>query len=121
MFLRREENEAADERWCKCNGNGGLNTPVPLLIEGALRVARFLSFLGRIVSVLGFMRREPPRSGLPRVERSIVAICDCGIELTVSVSTVMFRVPSEARDLLEPRPGYTALMAARFLGRIVEL
>jgi hypothetical protein len=115
MFLRREENEATDERWCKCKG--GLNTPVPLLIEGALRVVRFLSFLGRIVSVLGFIRREPPRSGLPKVERSIVAIWDWGIELTVSVSTVMFRVP----DLLEPRPGYTALMAARLLGRIAEL
>ena len=42
--------------------------PVPEFIEGAFRFCVLLSFLGRIVSLLGLRRRLP--SGRPDAERS---------------------------------------------------
>lgn len=35
------------------------NLPVPELIDGAFRLGGFLSFFGRIVSLLGFRRKLP--------------------------------------------------------------
>ena len=62
---------------------------------GGLRVVRFFSFLGRMVSALGFGRkalcslRDDPRSPAPTPSET------CGIDVTVSVSTIMFdTVPS---------------------------
>lgn len=63
------------------------------------RVCFFFSFFGRIVSVLGFIRTvegstlpEAPRSPTPTPRAT------CGTELTVSVSTIIFRT--------EPSPGF---------------
>jgi hypothetical protein len=63
---------------------------VPEVTDGALRAVFFFSFFGRIVSELGLVRILPlfPPAGPPTAT--------CGIELTVSVSTVMF--------LVEPSP-----------------
>jgi hypothetical protein len=63
--------------------------PVPALIDGAFRFAGFLSFFGRMVSLLGFNRRLP--STRPEAERSWLPIVDCATEGIVSVSTVMLR------------------------------
>jgi hypothetical protein len=62
---------------------------VPALIDGAFRFAGFLSFLGRIVSLLGLSRKLP--STRPEAERSWLPMVDCATEGTVSVSTVMLR------------------------------
>jgi hypothetical protein len=62
---------------------------VPALIDGAFRFAGFLSFLGRIVSLLGFNRKLP--STRPEAERSWLPMVDWATEGTVSVSTVMLR------------------------------
>jgi hypothetical protein len=59
------------------------------LIDGAFRFAGFLSFFGRMVSLLGFNRRLP--STRPEAERSWLPIVDCATEGIVSVSTVMLR------------------------------
>lgn len=52
----------------------------------------FRSFLGRIVSLLGFSRNVPLFSPRGPPDRSPALIADCGIDWTVSVSTVMLRV-----------------------------
>lgn len=59
-------------------------------------------------------------SARPRVKRSAVAIWDWGMELTVSVSTVMLRDPSGWRDFVEVSEGYASFALARFLGRMVD-
>jgi hypothetical protein len=63
---------------------------VPEVTDGALRAVFFFSFFGRMVSELGLARILPllPPAGPPTAT--------CGIELTVSVSTVIF--------LLDPSP-----------------
>ena len=65
---------------------------MPELKDGAFRTTFFLSFFGRIVSLLGFKRILPLVSVRPRTLRSPAPPprATCGIELTVSVSTVMF-------------------------------
>jgi hypothetical protein len=63
--------------------------PVPALIDGAFRFAGFLSFLGRIVSLLGFSRKLP--SVRPEAERSWLPMVDWATDGIVSVSTVMLR------------------------------
>jgi len=82
---------------------------VPLCIEGAFLGALFLSFLARIVSVLGFNLMLPPAS--PRPPDLSALSCDWGMEATVSVSTVMFLVPSPALDRAER--GGTVFVGAR--------
>jgi hypothetical protein len=72
-----------------CSNTSALEEAVPALIEGAFRLAGFLSFLGRIVSLLGLRRKLP--STRPEAERSWLLIVACAIEGTVSVSTVMLR------------------------------
>ena len=69
-----------------------MDPPLPALIDGTLRATLFLSFLGRIVSVLAFKRRLLLVSVLTRLPRSLDPATNvaCGMELTVSVSTVMF-------------------------------
>jgi hypothetical protein len=71
---------------------------VPEWIEGAFRLAVFLSFFGRIVSLLGLRRRLP--SVRPDTERSWLLIDAWAMEGTVSVSTVIFRDATSARALL---------------------
>jgi hypothetical protein len=71
---------------------------VPELIEGAFRFGGFLSFLGRIVSLLGFSRRLP--STRPDADLSWVPMVACATEGTVSVSTVMLRRGGSIRVLL---------------------
>lgn len=86
-------------------------------MDGVLRDTLFLSFLGLMVSLLGFRRTLPPPSARPVTERSPVLRADCGIELTVSVSTVMFRLaPSGCRDLAE-ESGVKAFFEGTVLGR----
>lgn len=58
-------------------------------MDAAFRLGGFLSFFGRIVSLLGF-RRTPP-SARPEAERSWFTMDACATEGTVSVSTVMLR------------------------------
>lgn len=62
---------------------------MPVVIDGAFRLLGFLSFLGRIVSLLGFSRKLP--STRPDAERSWLPMVDCATEGTVSVSTVILR------------------------------
>jgi hypothetical protein len=70
--------------------------PDVALMEGALREAFFLPFPGRMVSLLALTRRVPP-SVRPDATRSDPAPrVVCGIELTVSVSTVIFFVEGSA-------------------------
>lgn len=70
---------------------------MPEWIDGAFRFGGFLSFFGRIVSLLGFNRRLP--SARPEAERSWLLMVACAIEGTISVSTVMLRKGgSRARD-----------------------
>lgn len=83
--------------------------PVPDATEACFRVGAFRrSFLGRMVSVLGFNRTDPLGSPLPAPGRSTFPpVSDaCGIELTVSVSTVMFSLAVLAlgvlRDVYDP-------------------
>lgn len=81
------------------------NLPVPALMDGAFRFAGFLSFLGRIVSLLGF-RRMPP-SGRPEAERSWFTMEAWATEGTVSVSTVMLRSGgSRARVDMDDSDGF---------------
>ena len=73
---------------------------MPEVREGALRVDFFFSFFGRMVSALGLARRLPLFPGPP----GPVPTATWGMELTVSVSTVMF--------LTEPSPdGFPLPMA----------
>jgi hypothetical protein len=65
---------------------------VPEVSDGAFRDVFFFSFLGRIVSALCLARRLPLFPAPP----APTPTATCGIELTVSVSTVMF--------LAEPSP-----------------
>src|SRR5271154_5917798 len=70
---------------------------VPPYSEGGFLVVFFLSFLGRIVSALGFNRTLPLefiRLDAPR--SPLMPMLDCGTELTVSVSTVMLRTDAGA-------------------------
>ena len=70
---------------------------MPEWIDGAFRFGSFLSFLGRIVSLLGFNRKLP--STRPEAERSWLLMVACAIDGTISVSTVMLRRGgSRARD-----------------------
>lgn len=71
------------------------------LIDGALRGLDFRSFLGRIVSLLGFRRRLP--SPRPDADRSWFPMVACATDGTVSVSTVMFREGASVRDLMVER------------------
>ena len=85
-------------------------------MDGALRFGIFLSFLGRIVSLLGFNRRLP--SIRPEAERSWLLMVACAIEGTVSVSTVMLRRGgSRARDDSDVKEG---LVETLLLTRWVE-
>jgi hypothetical protein len=73
--------------------------------EAALTEAGFLddffrSFLGRMVSLLFLVRKVPVASDLPPL-RSAGAMDACGIEVTVSVVTVMPRSAVSAADLAE--------------------
>lgn len=79
-----------------------VNPPVPEFAEGAFRTTLFFSFFGRIVSLLGLRRKLPPVSVLRRVFRSPAPPpkASCGIELTVSVSTVMFLTDPSAGAVL---------------------
>ena len=71
---------------------------MPELIDGAFRFVAFLSFLGRIVSLLGLRRKLP--SARPEAERSW-PMPACATEGTVSVSTVMLRRGGSVRDRFE--------------------
>jgi hypothetical protein len=84
-------------------------------MEGAFRFAGFLSFLGRIVSLLGLRRKLP--STRPEAERSWLLMVAWAIEGTVSVSTVMLRRGgSRARVDRELSEGFDETL----LGRCVE-
>lgn len=85
--------------------------PVPLWTEGALREVLFLLVLGLMVSLLGLSRTLPPPSPRLVPERSALR-ADCGIELTVSVSTVMLRVPSVVLDFADDSGDRAALVRA---------
>jgi hypothetical protein len=74
---------------------------MPEVTDGGLRVVFFLSFLGRIVSELGFVRMLPFTPALPLPPTAI-----CGIDVTVSVSTVIFRVDPSPESF--PRPAAVA-------------
>jgi hypothetical protein len=89
---------------------------VPALIDGAFRFASFLSFLGRMVSLLGFSRRLP--STRPEAERSWLPMVDCGTEGTVSVSTVMLRKGGCVAERVESddRDGFAVI----WFGRCVD-
>ena len=71
---------------------------MPEVTGGALRAVFFFSFFGRMVSELGLVRILPlfPPAGPPTAT--------CGIELTVSVSTVMFRVDPSPDGFPLPAP-----------------
>ncbi len=58
---------------------------MPAVTAGCFRVGFFFSFFGRIVSVLAFVRRLAPDPWTPVPGTSGA----CGIDVTVSVSTVM--------------------------------
>lgn len=58
---------------------------MPVVTEGCFRVPFFFSFFGRIVSLLGLVRRLPFEPWTPPPG----ATATCGIEVTISVSTVM--------------------------------
>lgn len=60
-------------------------SPVPLVTAGCFRGAFFFSFLGLIVSELGFVLMLPPDPCTP----APCANATWGIDVTVSVSTVM--------------------------------
>jgi hypothetical protein len=51
-----------------CSKTSAFDEAVPEWMDGAFRFGGFLSFLGRIVSLLGFNRRLP--STRPEAERS---------------------------------------------------
>lgn len=55
--------------------------------------------------MLGFSRTLPLFSPRPPFRRSPAFSDDCGIDATVSVSTVMFRVPSGCRDFVVVKAG----------------
>ena len=72
-------------------------------IDGALRTTFFFSFLGRIVSLLGFNLMLPPAAPSPALPAPLIIrsvfpppTTFCGTVVTVSVSTVMLREPSLA-------------------------
>ncbi len=67
---------------------------MPDVIDGALRAVFFFSFFGRIVSELGLLRTLPL---FPTALASLRGIW--GIEVTVSVSTVIFLSASVLNDL----------------------
>jgi hypothetical protein len=74
--------------------------PEAVLIEGALRAAFFRSFFGRMVSLLAFTRRVPAPASRPAPARSDGGpSAACGMEDTVSVSTVMFSRAGSTPDL----------------------
>jgi hypothetical protein len=72
---------------------------VPVVTDGVLRVVFFFSFFGRIVSVLALVRMLPALLAPPGPPSAT-----CGIELTVSVSTVIFLVDPSPDALPLPRP-----------------
>ena len=78
-----------------------INVPVPWFRLLAFCVAFFLSFFGLMVSVLSFDRTVPLPSLRVPPDLSPVPIADCGIEGTVSVSTVMPCLPSPCRDFTD--------------------
>lgn len=86
--------------------------PDVALMDGALREAFFLPLFGRIVSLLALVRRVPPCSIRPDAMRSVGGPrVPCGMELMVSVSTVMFLAEASALGLrlLTEALGITAL------------
>jgi hypothetical protein len=90
------------------------NLPVPALMDAAFRLGAFLSFLGRIVSLLGF-RRTPP-STRPEADLSWFTIDGCATEGTVSVSTVMLRRGgSRDRVDMEEREGFAETVCGRWV------
>lgn len=101
-----------------------LDEAVPLLMEAAFRLGLFLSFRGRMVSLLGFKRMLPPSSRPTDVLSPAPELsADCGIEATVSVSTVIFRVPpSDCLDFADGRGVYLLLTGTVFgLGALTSL
>lgn len=78
---------------------------MPWLILLAFAEGFLRSFFGLIVSLLGFKRTLPLFSPLPPLDRSPALSDDWGMDCTVSVSTVMFRVPSGCRDLVAVKAG----------------
>ena len=84
---------------------GERNVPVPWLTLLVFAEGFFRSFFGLIVSLLGFSRTLPLFSPRPPFNRSPALIDDCGIDCTVSVSTVMFRVPSGCLDFVDVNAG----------------
>lgn len=74
-----------------------------------MRFGFCLSFFGRIVSLLGFSRTLPIASTLPDVERSCPPpMVGCGMDGTVSVSTVMLFNGTSARDFTVESEEYDA-------------
>ena len=71
---------------------------MPEVTDGALRAVFFLSFLGRMVSELGLVRI------LPLLPAPPTPTATWGIELTVSVSTVMFLVEPSPAGFPLPTP-----------------
>lgn len=103
-----EETQVApckSSREARGSSKGERNVPVPWLTLLAFAEGFFRSFLGLIVSLLGFNRTLPLFSPRPPVDRSPALREDCGIDWTVSVSTVMFRVPSDCRDFVVVKAG----------------
>ena len=85
---------------------------MPEVTDGALRAVFFFSFFGRIVSELGLVRMLPL---LPAPAGPPTATC--GIELTVSVSTVIFLADPSPEGFPLPAPVNT--FVAGPLGRTV--
>jgi len=75
----------------------------PPMIEGGFRTTFFFSFFGRIVSLLGLIRKVPPPSALVLPDRSagLLFVLVCGIDATVSVSTVITLVEASFARVLE--------------------
>lgn len=95
--------EATRQMISTSRGSRSVYSPVPDVTDGGLRAVFFLSFFGRIVSVLGFARRLPPLPGPTAPPTAI-----WGIELTVSVSTVMVEPSAAGLPLLMVPPRLSA-------------
>lgn len=78
---------------------------MPELMEAGFRTCLLRSFLGRMVSLLGFMRRLPLASDHGWLILSACVMVACGMEGMVSVSTVMFLEPTSAFDFPGGRRG----------------
>lgn len=120
------------DRWCRNRSPGRVTderggSPVPAFTDGGLRVCLFFSFLGRIVSELGFVRKLPFVPAAPPGG----ANATWGIETTVSVSTVMLCRPAspfpfalsfvDVLDCLDRRGGGATLPDRRPAAPLVSL